>query len=248
MTICFSHVSKKNGKLAGARGDRHANQYVHGGKHRHKNPNQKKGADERRNKGKQIINRIMLKMKILNDAYANNQLIAFRTPKEEWGETIVGHIKKLTPENITVKEISEYGESIGTTTFKVDDLINIVVEDKTLRCLEYTEKMSKRLSAAKCTTIWGNGFETKEQILDRMKERKIITLFVEDGEDDDTNVIGFVEDVDDKSVLVEMIDEYGEKNGKILVPLETITGVRWESLEDNSRWLLYQNSQTVMKK
>ena len=163
-------------------------------------------------------------------------------------QTIVGHIKKLTPENITVKEISEYGESIGTTTFKVDDLVNIVVEDKTLRCLEYTEKMSKRLSAAKCTTIWRNGFETKEQILDRMKERKIITLFVEDGEDDDTNVVGFVEDVDDKSVLVEMIDEYGEKNGRILVPLETITGVRWESLENNLRWLLYQNSQTVMKK
>ena len=48
----------------------------------------KKGQMKGETKVNKLINRIMLKMKILNDAYANNQLIAFRTPKEEWGETI----------------------------------------------------------------------------------------------------------------------------------------------------------------
>ena len=50
----FAHDTKKNGKLKGGRSDRHAAQYNHGGKRRSPNPNQRKGAQERRNKGKQI--------------------------------------------------------------------------------------------------------------------------------------------------------------------------------------------------
>ena len=50
----FAHDSKKNGKLTGARSDRHDGQYVHGGKNRQENPNQRKGAERRKNKGKRI--------------------------------------------------------------------------------------------------------------------------------------------------------------------------------------------------
>lgn len=183
----------------------------------------------------------MLKNKILNDAWVNHKLIAVRTGKEEWGETIVGHIKELTSKCITINEIDEYGIPIGTTTFKMDSLINIIIEDKTLKCLEILEERYKQLSQKKCTTFWGCGNEIKKYIADRMKERKIITLFVKDGEIDDTNVMGFVEEMDERSVLIAQVDRYGENDGKILVPLETITGVRWESLEDSTRWLLYQS-------
>lgn len=180
----------------------------------------------------------MLKHKILSDACANNKLIAFRTEKEEWGETIIGHVKEVTSQRIIINEIDEYGTSIGTTSFKLDSLIDIVTEDKTLKCLEILEKQNKHLSQTKCTTCWGNGFELKDYIVDRIKSRKPTTFFVEDGDTDDTNVIGLVEAIDEKSVLIKMIDRYGENDGKILVPLETITGIRWDSIEDNARWLL----------
>ena len=52
----FAHEkTNKGGKLKGAKGDNHDKQYTHGGKNRPKNPNQKKGAEERRNKGRNII-------------------------------------------------------------------------------------------------------------------------------------------------------------------------------------------------
>lgn len=185
-----------------------------------------------------IMGNIMLKHKILSDACANNKLIAFRTEKEEWGETIIGHVKELTSQRIIINEIDEYGTSIGTTSFKLDSLIDIVTEDKTLKCLEILEKQNKHLSQTKCTTFWGNGYELKDYIVDRIKSRKPTTFFVEDGDTDDTDIIGFVEAIDEKSVLIKMIDRYGENDGKILVPLETITGIRWDSIEDNARWLL----------
>ena len=50
----FAHDIKKNGRLTDSRSDRHDGQYVHGGKKRQANPNQRKGADIRRNKGKRI--------------------------------------------------------------------------------------------------------------------------------------------------------------------------------------------------
>ena len=50
----FAHDTKKNGKLKGIRSDRHDAQFNHGGKKRKPNPNQRKGADVRRNKGKRI--------------------------------------------------------------------------------------------------------------------------------------------------------------------------------------------------
>lgn len=183
----------------------------------------------------------MLKHKILSDALANNKLIAFRTEKEEWGETIIGHVKEITSQCIIINEIDEYGTPIGTTSFKLNTLIDIVTEDKTLKCLEILEKQNKRLCQIKCTTFWGNGYELKDYIAGRIKSKKFTTLFVEDDDTDDTNVIGFVESIDENSVLVAMIDKYGETDGRILVPLDTITGIRWESMEDNARWLLYQN-------
>lgn len=180
----------------------------------------------------------MLKQRILNDACTKHKLIAFRTDKEEWGETIIGHVKEVSTRHITINEIDEYGIPIGTTTFNTDALINIVVEDKTLRTLELLEKKNKQLTKKSCTTFWGNGHELKSYISDKLNEGKPVTFFVEDGDKDDTNVIGFVKELDEKNVLVEMIDRYGEIDGKILVPLETITGIRWDSQEDKARWLL----------
>ena len=185
----------------------------------------------------------MLKQRILNDAHVNHKLIAFRTEKEEWGETIIGRVKEITPQHITINEVDEYGIPIGATTFKIDALINIVIEDKTLECLEVLERKNKQLTKKGCTTFWGNGYELKGYISARLKERKPITLFGEDGDADDTNVIGFVKEMDEKSVLIEMVDRYGEIDGKILVPLETIMGIRWESQEDKARLLLNRSRQ-----
>lgn len=183
----------------------------------------------------------MLKQRILNDAYVNHKLIAFRTEKEEWGETIIGHVKEITSRHITINEIDEYGLPIGTTTFSIDTLIDIVIEDKTLKCLEVLESKNKQLTKKGCTTYWGNGHELKDHISAMLKDRKLVTLFVEDGNADDTNVIGFVDEIDEKSVLVEMVDRYGEIDGKILVPIDTIMGIRWDSQEDKARWLLNQS-------
>ena len=183
----------------------------------------------------------MLKQKILDNACVNHKLIAFRTEKEEWGETIVGYVKEVTSQRVTINELDDYGMPIGITSFKIDALIDIVIEDKTLKCLEILEGKNKRLTRKECSTIWGNGCELREYLYDYKKNRKPITLFVAENENDDTNVIGFVDEVDEKSVLIEMIDRYGELDGKILIPLETITGIRRESQEDIARWILYQN-------
>ena len=180
----------------------------------------------------------MLKQKLLNDAFVSHRLIAFRTPTEKWGETIVGYIKEITSENITIDEINEYGCPIGTSTFKLKSLIDIVLDDKTLKCLKLMEDYGNQFSLQKCTTVWGKGYELKEYIKNKMKEKETITLFVEDGVDDDTNIIGIVEDIDQKSVLVNLIDRYGERDGTILIPLETITGIRWGSMENQARWML----------
>ena len=186
----------------------------------------------------------MLKQKIINEAFISHKLIAFRTPNEDWGETIVGYVKELTTEKITIYEINEYGCPIGISTFKYESLIDIIIDDKTLKSLKYLEDQNKHLFLQNCTTIWGSGYEIKEHISNKMIEKEIITLFVEDGIKDDTNIIGIVEDMDEKNVLVGLIDRYGENDGTILVPLETITGVRWGSMEDQARWLLNQNGQS----
>ena len=182
----------------------------------------------------------MLKQRILNDAFVSHRLIAFRTPMEEWGETIVGYVKELTHEIITLDEINEYGCHIGSSTFKIESLIDIVIDDKTLKCLKYMESHCECLSPQNCITIWGTGYDVKEHITNKMKEKETITLFVEDGIKNDTNIIGVVEDIDEESVIVNQIDRYGEKDGSILLPLETITGVRWGSIENQARRLLYK--------
>ena len=187
----------------------------------------------------------MLKNKILQYACEKHKLMAFRTEKEEWGETIVGHVKEINKDNITIGEVDEYGIPIGTSTFKLDAILDIILEDKTLNSLEILEGLHAQLVQKDCTTFWGCGNEIKEHISERMHEKKPTTIFVNDGDNDDTDIIGFILEMDEKCILVEMIDRYGEKDGVILIPLETITGVRWDSLEDNARWLLFQRKKHV---
>lgn len=182
----------------------------------------------------------MLKYKILNEAFSKHRLIAFRTEKEEWGETIIGYVVGLEVGKITIKEIDEYGFPIGVTTFKTDDLIDIMIEDKTIRCLEILERNQQSLSPEKSATVWGIGEDIKNRLTESITERKPVILFVKDGDTDDTNIIGFIKEMDDDCVLVELIDRYGEYDGRILIPIDTITGVRLDGQESNARWLLYQ--------
>ena len=51
--VLFAHVRKKQSTGKSKR-DRHDRQYNQGGKHRPNNPNRRKGANERKNKGKII--------------------------------------------------------------------------------------------------------------------------------------------------------------------------------------------------
>ena len=183
----------------------------------------------------------MLKYKILNEAFSRHKLIAFRTEKEEWGETIIGHVVGLEDGKITINEIDEYGIPIGFTTFKTDDILDIMIEDKTIRCLEILEKNQQFLSPEKSSTVWGIEEDIKKSLIDSITERKPIILFVKDGNTDDTNIIGFVKEMDDDYVLIELIDRYGEYDGRILIPIDTITGVRLDGQESNARWLLYQS-------
>ena len=180
-----------------------------------------------------------MKKKLLKEAMLQHKLIAFRTEKERWGESIIGYVVELTENNITVNEIDEIGSFIGFSTFKLDDIVDIVMDDKTLRCLTSLNTNNKQISTNTTSTIWGIGDEMKNHILLMKQRNELFTLFIED---DETSVIGFVNDIDDKSVLVDMVDNYGEENGKILIPFEIITGIRWKSAEDQARLILYNHN------
>lgn len=180
-----------------------------------------------------------MKKNLLKEAMLQHKLIAFRTEREKWGESIIGYIVELTDNNITVNEIDEIGSFNGFSTFKLDSIVDIVMDDKTLRCLTSLNTYNKQIFANTTSTIWGIGDEIKNHIFQMKQRNELFTLFVED---DETSVIGFVNDFDDNSVLIDMVDNYGEKNGKILIPYEIITGVRCKSAEDQARLILYNHN------
>ena len=94
---------------------------------------------------------------LLENAFKDKFLIGIRTISLDWGKSIIGFIIGIEESYFTINEIDEYGLLIGNTLIEIDDIINIEINDRYQKRLQYVSDNSSSLNLNSRVTIWKEG-------------------------------------------------------------------------------------------
>lgn len=178
-----------------------------------------------------------MKKMILKEMVKKNTLIGIRTNNLDWDETIVGFINSIEETCFTINEIDKYGLLIGSTIIKIEDVINIDINDRYLKRLKYIYDNKSIFNYNDRTTIWGTGDELIKYFK-LLFEKKSITTFFYDEED---YLTGILMKYDKKYIKIMCVGDEGDEDGISYYPIDKLIGLRYDGIEEQRIKLLYQN-------
>jgi hypothetical protein len=178
-----------------------------------------------------------MKDSIFKNAFNNKSLIGIRTHSQEWGKSIIGFIVKLDDYSFTINEIDEYGYYIGHTTIKVEEVINIDIDDRYQRRLKFIHDHISIFNINNRITIWEEGSKLLPYF-NELKERKtMITFYL----NEDAYLTGSILNYDKNEILINNVGREGDEDGISCHYINDLIGLRYNSLEEQKITLLYEN-------
>lgn len=174
---------------------------------------------------------------LLENAFNDKSLIGIRTISLDWGKSIIGFIISLEESFFTINEIDEYGFFIGNTLIEIDDIINIEINDRYQKRLQYVFDNRSSFNHNSRVTIWKEG----EKLISYFKfiiENKKISTFYFNEED---YVIGVIIKFDKDYIMIKNIGIEGDEDGMSCYHINKLIGLRYDSIEEQKIKLLYEN-------
>ena len=174
---------------------------------------------------------------LLKSACANKTLIGIRTTSQDWGESIIGFILNLDELFCTINEIDEYGFSIGNTIIEIENIITIDVEDRYIKRLKFIYDYASTFRRNASNTVWKEGAMLIPHFMSLIENSIITTLYF----DEDEFVTRIITKFDGDQIMVNNIGNEGDDDGFSCHHFEKLTGLRFDSLEEQKIRLLYDN-------
>lgn len=178
-----------------------------------------------------------MKIDVIKKSYKEKTLIGIRTDMIEWDESIIGFITNINDRSIIINEIDKNGFFIGNTNIEIDRIISIDINDRYQKRLLYLHKNRGLLDYNKRVTIWKEGGKLTEYFLELIKNKKIVTFYL----DEDNYVTGILNEFDEFYVMIKTIGKEGDEDGISYYPIESIIGLRYDGIEEQKIKLLNDN-------
>jgi hypothetical protein len=173
---------------------------------------------------------------ILMSAYELKKIVDINVYETE-EESVIGYITNVSAEHFTIKEVDKFGNSNGSTTYAVDKIKNISLDNWYLRSLQIIIDNHKKLNQDDRVTIYKKGKELTLQFK-YLKENNIMTmLFFEE----DRYELGFILDYDENFILFKDIEQDGSVLGITCYRINEIIGLRYNGLGEQKTKFLYDN-------
>lgn len=169
---------------------------------------------------------------VIEDIYKNKTLCAIY--EEDLSKFAVGYLMQISDNEIIMQEISPYGEDDGLTLFLIENIRKIEIDNKYLAAIkllscdieDYVIQRNRDLD------LLSNVLEYS------MKKEYIVSI--ELSNEGYYDCIGIINHMNNQTLKVDAIDEYGESEGSIFVNFSEITKMTINSLDDRKRNKLYK--------
>jgi hypothetical protein len=178
-----------------------------------------------------------MKESLLKSALKDKNLIGLRTSMLDWGESIIGFIVTLEDSSFIINEINEYGFYIGNTSIEIEDVIDINIDDRYQRRLKFIHDHVSTFNINNRITIWKEGSILLPHFKDLIEGKTIVTLYFNEYD----YVTGAILESDDSQIMIKNIGREGDEDGTSCHYIDTLIGLRYNSLEEQKIKLLYEN-------
>ncbi|MEQ9165039.1 MAG: hypothetical protein RLO12_02180 [Fulvivirga sp.] len=149
-----------------------------------------------------------------------------------------GIVKDYTDDFVILQHYTKYGKPDGLIIEKIENIESIDFDDDYSRAMEYLIKNSELIDVDSEVEIKINNPETwQKDILDDQigKKDRIVRVQINHN----NYYSGFVEWCDEDSLILALIGDEGQGEGKSIYKIEDINAIRVNDLENRKKLLLY---------
>jgi hypothetical protein len=166
--------------------------------------------------------------------YINGRYVSVFTNSDSPNRFICGEIVAANEDEFVLKSITQYGQYDGFILNKVHTIFNI----------SHNGKYEKKISKLAQTQYKNNlRFQTDDEdllnaLFNFAKANKLI-VSIEINFSDNKDIIGFVNDINENTVIIYTVDEYGEDDGVSEVIVNEITSLCVDTIDEQIISLLH---------
>lgn len=149
-----------------------------------------------------------------------------------------GTVKDYTEDFIILQHYTKYGKPDGLIVEKIENIESIDFDDDYSKAMEYLIQNSSLIDLDTNIDLKITNPDTwQKDILDQQTGRKdrIVRIQV----NNDNYYSGFVLSCDDNSLILALIGNEGQDEGKSIYKIEDITSIRVNDIENRKKLLLY---------
>lgn len=163
----------------------------------------------------------------LKELVDTQQICSVYTDLDATNKFAVGYILQFNENYFVMESIDQYGKSDGVFCSLVDNIIKIETNSIYNECIqklfEFSNQIRYRYTKAKGDILVG--------LIDHIiANKKLSTIELCNSGTDDT--VGFIKRVDKETIEIEVIDQYGKKDGTQKITIADISHITCDSMDD----------------
>ena len=164
-------------------------------------------------------------IKLMNKFIKNKQIISIYDDPNEMDTFYCGIITKSDNESILLKSIANDGSDSGFHLILIKDIYSVSYNGQYENNLKILyENQGKIFKESTINTEYSESL-IKSVLEASLKKETIITLWLIE----DSDIVGIVEDINSTSVILNIINEFGKKDGSQIVEISSINRISYNS-------------------
>ncbi len=172
---------------------------------------------------------------ILTYCLENKRIISIYSDKDNTDLHLTGYVVSINDKEILISHITSYGEYDGFILQHLDNIYRVDYDGEYEKKIEKLYKLKKQYSKVPDLDIYGKSLFCN--LIDFAKHNnKIITLEFQD------NILsGFVCDNNIGIISIDIVNEFGKKEGKAVISINEILTVAVDTVDEQTLLILYNN-------
>lgn len=177
--------------------------------------------------------------KLLVEALNSKKIVSIHTNPLSQSECSVGFVDRLSDEEVRIRAISPNGEYAGYEVRSIDVIYRVDINgmyEKKINSL--WNSRGKIFKENKLNLTVENDLIAITTLKEAYDKKMVVILWTEDKED---SIVGYIDEVNEETVKILSIDEFGRDDGSILVNLAEVVCVDCDTLKCQKIKFLHEN-------
>ncbi|WP_165673823.1 hypothetical protein [Metapseudomonas otitidis] len=176
----------------------------------------------------------------LEKAMQDKRIVSIYT-SDDWSSYSVGYVISIDSTHICLESITGSGESIGFEIRSLEEIKKVETSGKYEQKIEILANHQGEIIHPVTLPAPGGGII--HETLELAQQRKcVITIWTEGSED---SISGYVSSIENNTITIQAVDEYGDNDGVSVIPQEEISSIDFCTKEEQLREFLNKKSNLI---